>query len=132
MTSKIAQIIDRERIKLGLSQIEVLEKAGLSSKAVGRTWARLRSNRIGISDLLSICKVVKVDLRIYNGSQIISWITFEQINMKFSDVMQVCKAWRFDIVAFFGEKHGEEITAESVPESNSRVKSRKKSKLKKS
>lgn len=92
-------IIDRERTKLGLSQVNCLKVAGLKHKTYGREWARLRSNRIGIKDLLALCKAVKVDLAIYDGSTRMKWTTFKEINMPFKDVLQVCKGWGFEVIA---------------------------------
>lgn len=125
MTSKIAQIIDRERTKLGLSQIEVLKKAELNPKAYGREWARLRSNRIGISDLLALCKAVKVDLAIYDGSTRMKWSTFKEINMPFKDVLQVCKGWEFEVIASRSGL-GNLIDGELIPDEKINLQGRRK------
>lgn len=126
MTSKIAMIIDRERTKLGLSQVNCLKVAGLKYKTYGREWARLRSNRIGISDLLALCKAVKVDLAIYDGSTNLSFDTFTEINMPFKDVLQVCKGWGFEVVAFFSELNSESIDGELIPDEKINLQGRRK------
>lgn len=56
--SKLIQAFEMERKDMKLTQVEVIEKAGLNPKVRGNIYRNLRSGKISLNDMLSLCKAL--------------------------------------------------------------------------
>lgn len=56
--SKLIQAFETERKDMKLTQVEVIEKAGLNPKVRGNIYRNLRSGKIALNDALSLCKAL--------------------------------------------------------------------------
>ena len=56
--SKLIQAFEMERKDCKLTQVEVIEKAGLNPKVRGNIYRNLRSGKIALNDALSLFKAL--------------------------------------------------------------------------
>lgn len=56
--SKLIQAFEMERKDCRLTQVDVIEKAGLNPKVRGNIYRNLRTGKIALNDALSLCKAL--------------------------------------------------------------------------
>ena len=67
--SKLIQAFEMERKDMKLTQIEVIEKAGLNPKVRGNIYRNLRSGKISLNDALSLCKALGFSVNLVKNNK---------------------------------------------------------------
>ena len=67
--SKLIQAFEMDRKDMKLTQVEVIEKAGLNPKVRGNIYRNLRSGKISLNDMLSLCKALGFSVNLVKNNK---------------------------------------------------------------